>query len=75
MCNRTSALFTVAEQRCGEEINTLSLGLMWLAATRGLTPNLCVDAGFSLLPWSLDFVRTWKNEHLNATEEPFLVCK
>lgn len=62
VCNRKSALFTVSEQRCGEEINILSLGLLRFAAACGLTPNLYVDAGFSLLPRSLDFLGTWKNE-------------
>lgn len=62
VCNRKSALFTVSEQRRGEEINILSLGLPRFAAARGLTPNLYVDAGFSLLPRSLDILGTWKNE-------------
>lgn len=62
MCNRKSALCAVSEQRRGEEINTLSLGLRRFAAASGLTPNLYVDAGFSLLPRSLGFLGTWKNE-------------
>lgn len=62
VCNRKSALFTLSEQRRGEETNTLSLGLTPFAAAHGLTPNLYVDAGFSLLPRSLDFLGTWKNE-------------
>lgn len=63
MCNRQSALATASEPRRGEEeINTLSRGLAQFAAARGLTPNLGVDAGFSLWPWSLRLLRAWKKE-------------
>lgn len=62
VCNRKFTLFPASEQRRGEEINTLSLGLRRFAAARGLTPNLHADAGFSLLPQSLDFLGMWKNE-------------
>lgn len=63
MCNRQSALVAASEPRRGEEeINTLSRGLAQFAAARGLTPNLGVDAGFSLWPWSLRLLRTWKKE-------------
>lgn len=62
VCNRKSALCAVSEPRRGEEINLLSVGLAQFAAVRGLTPNLCVDAGFSLWPRSLDFLGTWKGE-------------
>jgi len=62
VCNRKSGLCAVSETRRGEEITLLSVGLAQFAAVHGLTPNLCVDAGFSLWPRRLDFLGIWKGE-------------
>lgn len=59
VCNRKSAL---SERRRGEGINTLSLGLTQAAAARGLTPNLCADPGFSVVPRSPGFLGMWEKE-------------